>query len=64
LLLLLLLPQVTLASTVALGMFGAFGAWAGGSSKLMGAMRVVLGGLLAMGATYAVGSAFKLAMDL
>jgi VIT1/CCC1 family predicted Fe2+/Mn2+ transporter len=54
---------VTVASTVALAMFGAFGAWAGGSGKLMGAMRVVLGGLLAMGVTYAVGAGFKIAME-
>lgn len=54
---------VTVASTVALALFGGFGAWAGGSGKLMGASRVVLGGLLAMGVTYAVGAGFKIAMQ-
>ena len=46
------------AVVIALCITGAFGAYAGGASKLKGAFRVVLGGLLAMAVTYAVGRLF------
>ncbi len=46
---------VTAASTLALLMFGALGAYLGGARQVRGATRVLLGGWGAMAITYAVG---------
>jgi VIT1/CCC1 family predicted Fe2+/Mn2+ transporter len=46
------------ASTLGLMAFGAMGAYLGGAHKLLGAMRVLLGGWIAMAATYGLGRAF------
>ena len=50
---------VASSSTVALLVFGAVGAYLGGAKKVRAALRVLIGGWLAFGATYGVGLAFK-----
>lgn len=53
---------VTVAcTTVGLGTFGWIAAWLGGAHKLRAAARVLLGGWLAMGLTYGIGSLFEAA---
>ncbi|KAL4458243.1 hypothetical protein ABPG75_013108 [Micractinium tetrahymenae] len=53
---------VTIAcTTVGLGAFGWIAAWLGGAHKLRAAARVLLGGWLAMGLTYGIGSLFEAA---
>ncbi|PKW18189.1 VIT1/CCC1 transporter family protein [Saccharopolyspora spinosa] len=48
---------VTFAATLAaLALTGAIAAWIGGGSRSRAAVRVVVGGALALGATYAVGA--------
>ncbi|KAL3154742.1 hypothetical protein ABBQ38_011290 [Trebouxia sp. C0009 RCD-2024] len=49
---------VSLASTVALMVFGAVGAWLGGAHRLKAAFRVLLGGWIAFVLTYGVGKLF------
>lgn len=49
------IPAMAAASLVALGTLGAFGAQLGGASKLRGAVRVVVGGSLAMAVTAGIG---------
>lgn len=49
---------VLVASTIALAVFGTVGAVLGGASALRGAVRVVIGGVLAMVVTYGVGRLF------
>ena len=51
------LISLTVASTVALLLFGALGAWLGGAKKVRAALRVVIGGWLAMGITFGIGRA-------
>ncbi len=46
-------------TTLALIMFGGTGAYLGGAKLWKGALRVLLGGWLAMGITYAIGLAFN-----
>ncbi|MCU4671858.1 VIT family protein [Microbacterium fluvii] len=67
-----LLPLVTILSTppavriawtfavvlIALAVTGYVAAWIGGSTRWMAVLRTVLGGALALGATFAVGSLF------
>lgn len=55
------LISLVFASTGALASFGAIGAWLGGASKLLPAVRVLLGGWAAMGITFAFGTLFALA---
>lgn len=43
-------------ATVALLVFGSFGAWLGGARKVRGAARVLLGGWMAMAVTYGAGA--------
>ena len=43
-------PQI--ASTAALLIFGAVGAWLGGAKRIRAALRVLVGGWLAMGVTF------------
>lgn len=50
---------VTAAATGGLLLFGAVGAWLGGASKFKGAMRVLIGGWLAMAITYGIGTVFN-----
>eukprot|EP00878_Enallax_costatus_P003298 GHUV01003503.1.p1 GENE.GHUV01003503.1~~GHUV01003503.1.p1 ORF type:complete len:252 (+),score=46.60 GHUV01003503.1:331-1086(+) len=50
--------SVAAAATVALITFGALGAGLGGAALWKGALRVLVGGWLAMGITYAIGMAF------
>jgi VIT1/CCC1 family predicted Fe2+/Mn2+ transporter len=50
---------VTAASTVGLLLFGALGAWLGGAAMWKGAMRVLVGGWIAMAITYAIGLVFN-----
>lgn len=50
---------VTAAATVGLLLFGALGAWLGGASLFKGAMRVLVGGWLAMAVTYGIGLIFN-----
>jgi VIT1/CCC1 family predicted Fe2+/Mn2+ transporter len=52
------LAVVLAASTVALAVFGAVGAALGGASTIRGAIRVVIGGVIAMLVTYGVGRLF------
>ncbi|MDA3627247.1 VIT family protein, partial [Saccharopolyspora sp. WRP15-2] len=48
---------VTFAATLAaLALTGAIAAWIGGGSRTRAAIRVVVGGALALGATYAIGA--------
>jgi VIT1/CCC1 family predicted Fe2+/Mn2+ transporter len=49
-------PLTFAAVLVALAATGALGAWIGGGSKSRAAVRVVLGGALALAATYSVGT--------
>jgi VIT1/CCC1 family predicted Fe2+/Mn2+ transporter len=49
-------PLTFAAVLVALAATGALGAWIGGGSKSRAAVRVVLGGALALAATYSVGN--------
>jgi vacuolar iron transporter family protein len=49
------LVALLIASTVALLAFGVTGAWLGGAKKGQAALRVVIGGWLAMGITYGIG---------
>jgi VIT1/CCC1 family predicted Fe2+/Mn2+ transporter len=50
-------PLTFVAVLVALGATGALGAWIGGGSKLRAAARVVVGGALALAATFSIGNA-------
>ena len=49
---------VAAASTVGLLAFGGMGACLGGANKIVGALRVLLGGWIAMAITYGIGMAF------
>lgn len=49
---------VFVASTIGLALFGLLGAALGGARVLVGAVRVVIGGWMAMAATYGIGYAF------
>jgi VIT1/CCC1 family predicted Fe2+/Mn2+ transporter len=49
-------PLTFVAVLVALALTGALGAWIGGGSKARAAMRVVLGGALALAATFTIGN--------
>jgi VIT1/CCC1 family predicted Fe2+/Mn2+ transporter len=51
--------MVTAASTVGLLLFGALGAWLGGAAMWKGAMRVLVGGWVAMAITYGIGLIFN-----
>lgn len=50
--------SVVLVSAAALVLFGGLGASLGGAKVSKGALRVLIGGLIAMGVTYAIGAAF------
>uniref|UniRef100_A0A383V272 Uncharacterized protein n=1 Tax=Tetradesmus obliquus TaxID=3088 RepID=A0A383V272_TETOB len=50
--------SVALVSAAALVLFGGLGASLGGAKVSKGALRVLIGGLIAMGVTYAIGAAF------
>jgi VIT1/CCC1 family predicted Fe2+/Mn2+ transporter len=50
------IPLTFVAVLVALAATGALGAWIGGGSKLHAAVRVVVGGALALVATFSIGS--------
>jgi VIT1/CCC1 family predicted Fe2+/Mn2+ transporter len=50
---------VTAAATGGLLVFGAVGAWLGGAGLFKGAMRVLIGGWLAMAVTYGIGLIFN-----
>ncbi len=52
------MPGAQIASTVALLMFGAVGAWLGGAKRIRAALRVLIGGWLAMGITFGTGRLF------
>jgi VIT1/CCC1 family predicted Fe2+/Mn2+ transporter len=52
------IPTTFVAVLVALGITGWTGAWIGGGPKLRASLRVVVGGALALAATYLVGQAF------
>lgn len=47
------------ASTVGLLLFGGLGAWLGGAALWKGALRVLVGGWLAMVVTYGIGLLFQ-----
>ena len=49
---------VSIASTIALLVFGAVGAWLGGAHRVKAAFRVLLGGWIAFALTYFVGKLF------
>ena len=49
-------PLTFAAVLVALALTGSVGAWIGGSSKKTAAVRVVIGGALALAATFAIGN--------
>jgi vacuolar iron transporter family protein len=49
-------PLTFVAVLLALALTGAVGAWIGGSSRLRAAARVVVGGALALAATFSLGS--------
>jgi VIT1/CCC1 family predicted Fe2+/Mn2+ transporter len=49
-------PLTFVAVLVALALTGAVGAWIGGGSKMRAAVRVVVGGALALVATFSIGS--------
>jgi vacuolar iron transporter family protein len=49
-------PLTFVAVLVALAATGALGAWIGGSSRLKAAVRVVVGGALALAATFLIGN--------
>jgi VIT1/CCC1 family predicted Fe2+/Mn2+ transporter len=50
---------VAAASTLGLLLFGALGAWLGGATLWRGALRVLLGGWLAMVLTFGIGRLFN-----
>lgn len=52
------LIAVVVASTLGLALFGFTGAALGGARVMVGAVRVLIGGWLAMAATYGIGYAF------
>ncbi|KAK9827265.1 hypothetical protein WJX81_005507 [Elliptochloris bilobata] len=52
------LACVLIASTAALLLFGAVGAWLGGAKRIRAALRVLVGGWLAMGITAGTGRLF------
>jgi VIT1/CCC1 family predicted Fe2+/Mn2+ transporter len=54
---------VLVASTLGLLVLGATGAALGGARQLVGALRVLVGGLLAMAVTYGIGCAFAQLSD-
>jgi VIT1/CCC1 family predicted Fe2+/Mn2+ transporter len=56
--------SVLLATTVGLLLFGGTGAALGGARVWRGALRVLAGGWLAMGASYAIGYAFGAAFGV
>lgn len=49
-------PLTFISVLLALAITGAIGAWIGGSSKVRAAVRVVIGGALALAATFFIGS--------
>jgi VIT1/CCC1 family predicted Fe2+/Mn2+ transporter len=49
-------PLTFISVLLALAITGALGAWIGGSSKIRAAVRVVVGGALALAATFFIGS--------
>ncbi|GAT88600.1 membrane protein [Paenarthrobacter nicotinovorans] len=49
-------PLTFVAVLVALAITGAIGAWIGGASRVRAAVRVVLGGALALAATFSIGT--------
>jgi VIT1/CCC1 family predicted Fe2+/Mn2+ transporter len=52
------ITSVCLVSAAALVLFGSLGAALGGAKVSKGALRVLVGGCIAMGVTYAIGAAF------
>lgn len=52
------IPATIVASIIALGATGAAGAYLGGSSMWKSVIRVVIGGAVALGVTFAIGSLF------
>ena len=50
--------SLILSTSAALASFGSLGAWLGGANMFKGAGRVILGGWIALGATYGIGRAF------
>jgi VIT1/CCC1 family predicted Fe2+/Mn2+ transporter len=52
------LAVVAGASTVGLLLFGALGAWLGGAALWKGALRVLVGGWIAMALTFGIGRLF------
>ena len=55
------LIALCVAATAALAAFGAIGAWLGGAGMVKPALRVLVGGWLAMAITYGAGRLFALA---
>jgi VIT1/CCC1 family predicted Fe2+/Mn2+ transporter len=53
------IAAVVLVSALALCFFGALGAHLGGANRVKGAVRVFVGGSIAMAATYGIGAAFS-----
>lgn len=49
---------VAVSATIGLMVFGAIGSWLGGAKRLRGALRVLIGGVLAMAITFGIGRAF------
>jgi VIT1/CCC1 family predicted Fe2+/Mn2+ transporter len=56
------LAAIASLSLVSLAALGAFGAYLGGAPRVRGAMRVTIGGALAMVVTAAIGWIFGVAM--
>jgi VIT1/CCC1 family predicted Fe2+/Mn2+ transporter len=56
-------PVMAGTSLVSLAILGALGAYAGGASKVRGALRVVLGGAIAMATTALIGHLFGAAVE-
>ena len=54
----ILIPVVAASSLIFLAMLGGLAAWVGGANVWVGATRVTLWGMMAMGATAAIGSLF------
>ena len=52
------LGAVLAAAVAGLALFGGSGAWLGGASVARGSLRVLVGGLLAMGCTFGIGRLF------
>jgi len=50
------IPLTFVSVLVALALTGALGAWIGGGSRTKAAVRVVLGGALALAATFLIGN--------